>query len=700
MTGVVVLRKSRGPFASSIAMADRRRRRRRASQDSEEEEEEESGSESAGSERQPEPPARTEAREQGPKRGLPAREGKESECESEDGIEGDAVLSDYESAEESEKENEACYSEEEPLKATLKQENNTTETAAPKEEKAKAKGEVTGERQSGDGQESTEPDENKGPKRSQKKLDDDEDRKNPAYIPRKGLFFEHDLRGHTHDEEVRPKGRHPRKLWKDEGRWEHDRFREDEQAPKSREELVALYGYDIRSCKNPEEIRPRRPRKPRYSSPTSGEETNEEPKRLSNRYRDAESTPPPRSYNNRGAPGSGRAPFSRTNSKPGGYKESRTNYQAENENTSHAPSERRQDYGGYRGRNTDYVPPQPREESPEAPAPTKPEPVVEKPLAEQVPPQPDRPVEKKSYSKGRRSRIKGGETGKSMEETSLPELPPPPSLPSVMASEVSPPTPAVKTGGWEHPVEGGVTGLEQEMSQVNISDQNWTQGQSPYISTQGIPNHIHMAGGPPQYNRIEGMAVQSGRVKRYSSQRQRSVPDPAPIHLGLMEGHYYDPIQYPGPIYAHGDSPSSMPPQAMIVQPEMHLPHPGLHPHQPAAPMTNPNLYPPPVSLPPNQPPPPQLLPPPFFTAAPAVMNFGTPGYPYSPGALPPPPPHMYPNAQAHPQVYGGVTYYNTAQQQVQPKPSPPRRTSQPVTIKSPPPEENRHGKTKERSSS
>lgn len=45
---------------------------------------------------------------------------------------------------------------------------------------------------------------------------------------------------------VRPKGRN-RKLWKDEGRWEHDRFREEEQAPKSREELIAIYGYDIRN---------------------------------------------------------------------------------------------------------------------------------------------------------------------------------------------------------------------------------------------------------------------------------------------------------------------------------------------------------------------------------------------------------------------------------------------------------------------
>ncbi|XP_053309624.1 protein CASC3 isoform X2 [Spea bombifrons] len=665
-------------------MADRRRRRR-ASQDSEEEEEE-SGSESTGSVGQQGPAVRTETREPGPKRGETERESKESECESEDGIEGDAVLSDYESAEESEEE--AHYSEEEPLKTTLKQENNTTESPAPKDEKPKAKEAVTGERQSGDGQESTEPDENKTPTNSQKKLDDDEDRKNPAYIPRKGLFFEHDLRGQTHDEEVRPKGRHPRKLWKDEGRWEHDRFHEDEQAPKSREELIALYGYDIRSCRNPEDIRPRRPRKPRFNSPPRREEPEEKANRHSNRYQDPNSNPSPRSYNSRGAPISGKAPNPRTYSRPGGYKESRAGNQAEEDAAPPSSSERRQDYGGYRGRSIEHVPSQPREASPEAPSLNKSEPAVEKEVAEPSPPPPDRPVEKKSYSRARRSRIKGGESAKSIDEATPPELPPPPPAPPVMAPDLSLTQPALKPGGWEQPVDGGVTGLEQDMSQVNLSDQNWSQGQPPYISSRGVPNHIHMGGGPPQYSRMEGMAVQSGRVKRYSSQRQRPVQDPAAIHIGLMEGHYYDPIQYQGPIYAHGDSPSSMPPQGMIVQPEMHLPHPGMHPHQTPAPMTTPNLYPSPVSLPPNQPPPQQLLPPPYFTAPPGVMNFGNPGYPYPPGALPPPPPaHLYPNAQAQSQVYGGVTYYNPVQQQVQPKPSPPRRTSQPVTIKPPPPE-------------
>nr|DBA22330.1 TPA: hypothetical protein GDO54_013367 [Pyxicephalus adspersus] len=636
-------------------MADRRRRRRRASQDSEEEEEE-SGSESAGSGEQPGLPGRNESREV--KENV--RDGDKSECESEDGIEGDAVLSDYESAEESEEENDGHVSEEEPLKATLKSENNavettTTTTATPtttttKVEK-KTKGSVTGERQSGDGQESTEPDEIKVSKKTQKQLDDDEDRKNPAYIPRKGLFFEHDLRGHTNDEEVRPKGRHPRKLWKDEGRWEHDRFREDEQAPKSRDELIAMYGYDIRSCKNPEEIRPRRPRKPRYNSP-SREDQEEKPIRQSNRYHDSNSVPPPRTYNNRSAPSNNRAPSNRTYSRPGGYKENRpVSYPPETIVTPPPTSERRKDYGGYRARSIEQPSQPPNESSPETGVPNKVEPANEKQAADPSPPPPDRPVEKKSYSRVRRSRIKGGEAGKSIDDTTFPDLPPPPppQMPTEVVPEPSPPIPVVKPGCWEPPVEGGLAGLEQDMSQVNISDQNWTPGQSPYVSTRGIPNHIHMPAAPPQYGRMEGMGVQSGRVKRYSSQRQRTVPDPAPMHISLMEGHYYDPLQFQGPIYTHGDGPSSLPPQGMIVQQEMHLPHPGLHPHQSPAPMSTPNLYPAPVSIPPGQPPPQQLLPPPYFTAPPGVINFGNPAYPYPPGPLPPPPPaHLYPNTQVN----------------------------------------------------
>lgn len=34
-------------------------------------------------------------------------------------------------------------------------------------------------------------------------------------------------------------------------------------------------------------------------------------------------------------------------------------------------------------------------------------------------------------------------------------------------------------------------------------------------------------------------------------------------------------VQFQGPIYAHSENPAPLPPQGVIVQPEMHLPHPG-----------------------------------------------------------------------------------------------------------------------------
>lgn len=111
-------------------------------------------------------------------------------------------------------------------------------------------------------------------------------------------------------------------------------------------------------------------------------------------------------------------------------------------------------------------------------------------------------------------------------------------------------------------------------------------------------------------------------------------------------------VSYQGPIYGHGEGPAPIPPQGMLVQPEMHIPHPGestsaplsrccsdcsssrvssgLHPHQSGGPIADPALYGgPAVSLSPGQPQ--QLLPPPFYPP-PGVMTF-----PY---------PTMYPSPQ------------------------------------------------------
>ena len=42
-----------------------------------------------------------------------------------------------------------------------------------------------------------------------------------------------------------------KKLWLDSNRWDHDRFDLSKQGPKSREELVDSYGYDIRAHSKP-----------------------------------------------------------------------------------------------------------------------------------------------------------------------------------------------------------------------------------------------------------------------------------------------------------------------------------------------------------------------------------------------------------------------------------------------------------------
>ncbi|XP_023142324.2 protein CASC3 isoform X1 [Amphiprion ocellaris] len=762
-------------------MADRRRRRRRASQDSEDDDESGSGSDSG---RSSSPPTKARGREPDPAEPTAARpEAKsdvESECESEDGV-GEAVLSDYDSADPEEngshseeevnsvfpqgaeeEEEVEQYSDEEAPAAASEPKPTSAATTGPtpggeeeeeaeaeeeeaegdgggrskEENKAEEKENLAGERQSGDGQESTDDPETKAGGKPGQQLDDDEDRKNPAYIPRKGLFFEHDVRGHAQEEE-RPKGRN-RKLWKDEGRWEHDKFREEEQAPKSREELIAIYGYDIRNGGGAPGDRAFRQRRPRQSLSPSRDK----------RWRDGDR--PVRSW--QAGPGGptrgGAAPPSnihppsssllsaQRNSNPSRPPPSRSRptHQNQHQNQLHlqpqnqyrsteppqmhrdrpkAQSETAGERAGRGGRGggsrggpsvvveditvsstaepdlspaavTTAASPQPgyqtasprrqqqdqrgADRSGSAASSSDPSPQSSAtPTNREASPPAERPVERKSYSAARRTRSRPADLGS--KQTSVEE--------SGAGGGASSPGSAGGKGwtGGDGPGQGGLTELDQDLTRLSLTRQSWSQSPTSYIRSEmrGIPNALHLPGGPPQFSSMDEMGVGSNRAKRYSSQRQRAVPEPAPpIHLGVMEGHYYEPMSYQGPIYAHGEGPAPIPPQGMLVQPEMHIPHPGLHPHQSGGPIANPALYGgPPVSLSPGQPQ--QLLPPPFYPP-PGVMTF-----PY---------PTMYPNPQGQSQVtYGGVTYYDTMQQQAQPKPSPPRRTSQPVTVKPPPPE-------------
>ncbi|CAG5130508.1 unnamed protein product [Candidula unifasciata] len=182
---------------------------------------------------------------------TPAVVARSSECESED--EGPVVEnSECESAVDDSADQE---DETEEGSETETEEGSETEESGSETEGYTDEEGLNEERQSGDGEEQPEND----------KPDDDEDKKNPAYVPRKGAFYEHDYRRGDEvpeaevTEELKPK----KKLWQDEGKWSHDRYIDVLQAPKSREELIEIYGYDIRIADRPPEAPPRSLRRPK-----------------------------------------------------------------------------------------------------------------------------------------------------------------------------------------------------------------------------------------------------------------------------------------------------------------------------------------------------------------------------------------------------------------------------------------------------
>ncbi|VVD00048.1 unnamed protein product [Leptidea sinapis] len=118
---------------------------------------------------------------------------------------------------------------------------------------------------------------------TEKRVDDDEDRSNPQYIPKRGTFYEHDDRTAASGEESSnttleapsekkegletpsERRRAPRKS-ETVNKWSHDKYNENEQLPKSRDELVAIYGYDIRN----EDAPPHARRNRRYGTRARG----------------------------------------------------------------------------------------------------------------------------------------------------------------------------------------------------------------------------------------------------------------------------------------------------------------------------------------------------------------------------------------------------------------------------------------------
>ncbi|GAA39239.2 protein CASC3 [Clonorchis sinensis] len=115
------------------------------------------------------------------------------------------------------------------------------------------------------------------------RLDADQDKANPAYIPRTGTYFMHDYRS-SENSTTSPQA-DSQKSRADRSKWQHDMFRYYEQGPRSSRELIMRYGYDIRegnadsnSGSNAPENEPRSPsvsaehpinREPLTTKPTS-----------------------------------------------------------------------------------------------------------------------------------------------------------------------------------------------------------------------------------------------------------------------------------------------------------------------------------------------------------------------------------------------------------------------------------------------
>ncbi|CAF0904610.1 unnamed protein product [Adineta steineri] len=86
-------------------------------------------------------------------------------------------------------------------------------------------------------------------------LDDDNNTQSPAYIPRKGKFYEHDDR--TLSENDRPK-QNDNRFYKDsDGKWQHDLFYQDEQKSKSRHSLQNYNGNHYERSYNSNGEQPR-----------------------------------------------------------------------------------------------------------------------------------------------------------------------------------------------------------------------------------------------------------------------------------------------------------------------------------------------------------------------------------------------------------------------------------------------------------
>ncbi|GJQ82439.1 hypothetical protein Trydic_g11853 [Trypoxylus dichotomus] len=525
-------------------------------------------------------------------------------------------------------------------------------------------GSVIFEREEGDGQEST----------PAKKVDDDEDKKNPQYIPKRGTFYEHDDR--TADDIDSPESEKndkesKKKVWQDKKeRWSHDRFNDMEQAPKSRSELIAIYGYDIRNEDGP----PRARRRRRYGRG---------PNKYTRNWEDVDAYGKPtviRKTTKKRRPKSQGSERDRTDQDDGGHQE--------NENEPETVSSN----DGLEQEKDQRIPNNSNEEKPNLPqAPPPPQQQQQQQYNQQQQSQ-QKDISKQNIStyqndnrqyqqqqSSKNSRIGTGRISKPKREITDSDYR------GFTKSRQFKSSPANRIRGRNsnsnQQNNKNIQDIEKDMAKMNIQD-----GGGGNFKSNAKHNNQRQGSMPPRLQ-----AEQKGS-KRYSSIRQRSLPETA-----------NPPFPQHGAYYGNDFNQQNQPPQPTTI-----ITNNALHPTTAQLPQIPPQTLPPipaqvPVTTTPILQAPPQFAPP--FTPAPPFLPAGVPPTSFIPqqtGPIlnyvqgqpqyPQPPYQGYQqpfNAVSQPtelyQPQGGITYYSTQEQQAAQRAAPPKRPKAAIPIVAPP---------------
>ncbi|XP_042880054.1 protein CASC3-like isoform X3 [Penaeus japonicus] len=555
------------------------------------------------------------------------------------------------------------------------------------------------------------------PGEDNKPLDDDEDRKNPQYIPKKGTFYEHDDRT-AEDDAEKPVPEEPvvkketakKKVWKEDDRWNHDKFNEFDQAPKSREELIAIYGYDIRNEEGP----PRARRRRRYGRG---------PNKYTRNWEDLDAyAKPTRGGTVRGGIGRGGnrswtgsrktlendEEFPALNSSLQNSKQLMDDPQAEqNIPNSESPrtDQQRPIHDDQILGNTDGHKQQQPHQSPQQQHHQKNS--IASPQIQDV------RMENPGRGRGGRGRGRGAGRGNNRHNDER-------------SHNYQDGRPAGRGGRGghqqrppqQHPSHGprDMEELAVDMKNISVSAQNREEqfrgknrggGNSdnrrnmvpPRLQESAAAAASAQGRGNRGGNASPGGDGSASRPKRYSSQRQRSIPD-QPVPPFQQQPNYIDPAMEPEPFLGRPPAPRPFPP----VTQSPHLYGPPVAPPVAGPPVgAPPPLGAPPVGAPPVPGPP--VTGPPFLPPE-NMINYGAHPGPHPgplPGAAPLAGPHppqfppfqgFTPGTVSQPgEIYSnGVTYYNTQSQQHIPRINLPlqKRPKAAIPIVPPPERESR----------